>query len=270
MKAIPKKVSERLVAGIKKFKPILDDAKSRDINESDTSVIVTDMLSYIYGYDKYSEITTEFAIRGTYCDLAARIDGDLQYLVEVKAIGSDLKESYIKQAVDYAANQGVDWVILTNGIQWQVYKVNFSKPIDKDLVIDFNFFDLNFKNKSNLEMLFCISREGCHKSILDEYHSQRQVLGKYFIGSILQTDPILDVIKKILKKIAPDVSTDNEQIKKVIVQDVIKREVLESEKSHDAAKRIAREIKKQRREKEKKKEQQKDISESAIHNKNTI
>jgi predicted type IV restriction endonuclease len=37
-------------------------------------------------------------------------------------VGADLKESYVKQAVDYAANQGVDWVVLTNGTIWQIYK----------------------------------------------------------------------------------------------------------------------------------------------------
>ena len=134
MKPIPKKVNERLVKGIKKFHKILEDARSRDINESDTVVIITDMLSEIFGFDKYSEITSEFAIRGTYCDLVTQIDGDLQYLIEVKAVGIELKESFIKQAVDYAANQGIDWVILTNGIRWIIYKIAFTKPIDKDQV----------------------------------------------------------------------------------------------------------------------------------------
>ena len=42
-------------------------------------------------------------------------NGKLHYLIEVKAIGSDLKENHVKQAVDYAANEGVDWVLLTTG-----------------------------------------------------------------------------------------------------------------------------------------------------------
>jgi hypothetical protein len=61
MANIPQKVSERLVAGIKKFQPILTLAQSHDANESDTVIIITDMLSEIFGYDKYSEITSEKA-----------------------------------------------------------------------------------------------------------------------------------------------------------------------------------------------------------------
>jgi len=139
MAAVPKKVVERLIAGIKRFQPVLAAAKSRDVGESDTVVIVTDMLAEVFGYEKYSEITSEYAIRGTYVDLATKIDGVLQTLIEVKAIGLDLKDAHVKQAVDYAANQGVDWVLLTNGISWRVYRVIFAKPIDQELVIDIDF-----------------------------------------------------------------------------------------------------------------------------------
>lgn len=59
MAVIPKKVIERLVAGVKQFQPILASARSRDINEADTVTIVKDMLADIFGYDKYSEVTSE-------------------------------------------------------------------------------------------------------------------------------------------------------------------------------------------------------------------
>ena len=39
------------------------------------------------GFDKYSEITSEYVIRSTYVDLAIKLDGKLALLIEVKAIG---------------------------------------------------------------------------------------------------------------------------------------------------------------------------------------
>ena len=104
---VPKKVADRLVAGIKHYQPILNAAKARDVGEADTVTIVKDMLADIFGYDKYSEVTSEFAIRGTYCDLATKIDGTLQTLIEVKAIGLDLKEQHVKQAIDYSTTLNV-------------------------------------------------------------------------------------------------------------------------------------------------------------------
>ena len=73
MASAPKKVAERIAAGIKRYQPILESAKSRDVGESDTVTIVTDMLADVFGYDKYAEVTSEFSICGTYCDLIRRI-----------------------------------------------------------------------------------------------------------------------------------------------------------------------------------------------------
>ena len=107
---ISPRVADRLAAGLKRYQPVLTAARSRDVNESDTSMIVTDILGEVFGYDKYSEITRELCIRGTFCDLATRINDKFQLLIEVKAIGLGLKDAHIKQAVDYAANQGIEWV----------------------------------------------------------------------------------------------------------------------------------------------------------------
>src|SRR5690242_10707770 len=101
MMRIHQKVADRIASGLKRFQPILQAAHARDINESDTVVIITDVLQYVLGYDKYAEITSEHAIRGTYCDLAIKIDGRLALLIEVKAIGLGLKDNHVKQAVDY-------------------------------------------------------------------------------------------------------------------------------------------------------------------------
>ena len=51
--AIPTKVQTRLVEGLKKFQPIVESAKIRDANESDTVVMLTGILSDILGFDKY-------------------------------------------------------------------------------------------------------------------------------------------------------------------------------------------------------------------------
>lgn len=240
MPAVPKKVAERLAAGIKRFQPILSAAKSRDVGEADTVTIVKDMLAEVFGYDKYSEVTSEHAIRGTYCDLATKIDGALQALIEVKAIGLDLKEPHVKQAVDYAANQGVDWVILTNGVCWRVYHIIFAKPIDQELVVDVDFCSLNPRAEAHLELLYLWCREGWVKSVLGEYRTQKQALSRFFLGAMILTDPVLDVIRRELRRVSPDVKIDVDQIKAVLTAEVIKREVMEGDKADEAKKKIAR------------------------------
>ena len=240
MGTVPKKVAERLVAGIKQFQPILASAKSRDLNEADTVTVVKDMLAEVFGYDKYAELTSEFAIRGNYCDLATRIDGAVATLIELKAIGIELKDSHVRQAVDYAANQGVEWVLLTNGMMWRVFRVHFSKPIDQELVVDVNFSLLNPKTERDIEALYLWCKEGWVRSVLGDYHTQKQALSRYFLGALLLTDPVLDVVRRELRRVSPDVRIDTEEIKVVLLNEVLKREVLEGEKAETAKRKISR------------------------------
>jgi hypothetical protein len=240
MAAIPKKVAERIVAGLKRFQPILASAKARDVGESDTVTIITDMLAEIFGYDKYSEITSEYAIRGTYCDLAIKLEATLQTLIEVKAIGIDLKDAHVKQAVDYAANQGVDWVLLTNGITWRVYRIVFAKPIDHELVIDIDFCALNSRTASDVELLYLWCKEGWQRSVLGDFHIQKQALSRFFIGAMILTPPVLDVIRRELRRVSPDVKIESDQIRNVLAAEVIKREVMEGDKADEARKKITK------------------------------
>lgn len=237
---IPKKVADRLSAGLKRFKPVLESAKSRDVNESDTSMIVTDMLADVFGFDKYNEITREYAIRGTYCDLATKIDGKLQTLVEVKAIGVDLRENHIKQAVDYAANQGVEWVVLTNGQIWKVFSVSFSKPISADLVLEMDMLTLEHNDEDAQEDLFLLSKEGVQRSGLDAYNDQLRVRSRFNLAALILSDSVLHTIRRELKRLSPDVRISVDEIRDALVHEVIKRDTIEGDKAVEAQKMVSR------------------------------
>lgn len=240
MARIPTKVSDRIVSGIKRYQPILASAKSRDVGESDTVTIVMDMLADVFGYDKFLEVTSEYAIRGTYCDLAIKLDSALQMLIEVKAIGLELKEQHVKQAVDYAANQGVDWVVLTNGVCWRVYRITFAKPIGQELVIDIDFCVANQKKAKDIEHLFLFCKEGWIKSVLGEYHTKKTALNRFLLGAMILSDPILQLLRRELRRLSPDVRIETEEIAAVLTAEILKREVLEDERATEAKKKIAK------------------------------
>jgi hypothetical protein len=240
MTSIPDKVASRIAAGLRKFQPILESAHHRDVNESDTVVIVTDILHDVMGYDKYSEITSEHMIRSTFCDLAIKLDGQLALLLEVKAIGLDLKEAFVRQGVDYAANQGCEWVALTNGIVWRAYRVCFTKPVEHELIVEFDLCKLNPKKEADLELVWLLSKEGWQKSRLSDYATLKQALSRFTLAASLIADPCLQLLRRELRRVSPDARIDVDQIKQVLVQEVVKREVLEGEKADAARKLVAR------------------------------
>lgn len=234
---IPSRVADRLASGLKRFQPILASAKSRDVNESDTSMIVTDILAELFGYDKYHEVTRELCIRGTFCDLATRLEGKFQMIIEVKAIGLDLKDAHVKQAVDYAANQGIEWVALTNGNLWRVFRVIFAKPIDAELVLDIDLLSLNPKRSGDLDSLYLLTRESMLKSGLYAYHDHLQATNKFYLAAVVLSDPVLETVRRELRRLS-DVKLEVEDLREALQKEVIKREVIEGEKADGARRKM--------------------------------
>ena len=235
MPKLSTKAVDRIGAGIKRFQPILASAKARDVNESDTVIIVTDLLQEVFGYDKFTEITSEHMIRGTFCDLAIKLDGTLAVLIEVKAIGLDLKEQYVK-AVDYAANHGCEWVTLTNGIVWKVYKVCFSKPIEQEFVVELDLLTVNPRSSDHIDRVGLLAKEGWQKH-LGEYHTQRRALS-LTLGALILSDPVLEILRREVRRLSPDVRMECQEVRSVLESEVLKREVLEGEKAGSARKQV--------------------------------
>jgi predicted type IV restriction endonuclease len=202
-------------------------------------MIITDVLAEIFGYDKYSEVTRELTIRGTHCDLATRIDGKFQMLIEVKAVGIDLRDGHAKQAVDYAANQGVEWVALTNGVIWKVFRVIFTKPIETELVLEFDFLSLSSKSSTQLENLYLLTRESMVKSGLYAYHDHLQATNKFYLAAIVLSDPVIDTIRRELRRVS-DVKVEVDELRTLLKEEVMKREVLDGEKAESAHKKVAK------------------------------
>jgi len=238
MARISSKTLRRLTEGLKRFQPVVVSAKSRDLNEADTSRIITDVLAELFGFDKYSEITSEYSIRGTYCDLAIKFNDSPKLLIEVKAVGTDLKDNHVKQAIDYAANQGMDWVVLTNAVIWKVYKIIFGKPVDKEEVVNFDLTALSHKNQSHIEMLHLISKEGLTSSVLHEFHEQKSAINKFTISAVVQTESVLKAVRREVCRLSPEIKVSVEDILTVLKNEVLKREVVESDEAKEANKKV--------------------------------
>lgn len=158
----------------------------------------------------------------------------------MKAVGITLRDNHVKQAVDYAANQGVEWVILTNGQHWKVFSVSFSKPISADLVLDLDILSMSHSDEDAIEDLYLLSKEGVQRSGLDAYNDQLKVRNKFNLAALILSDPILHTIRRELKRISPDVRISVEEIKAALGHEVIKRDAIEGDKAVEAQRLVSR------------------------------
>lgn len=240
MTRIPKRVLQRLAKETRSFQKVLERAVKRDINESDTVTIVTDMLSRLFGYDKYSEITSEYAVRSTYCDLAVEVDGSVRFLIEVKAVGLQLKDTHLRQAISYGAQHGIQWVVLTNGNTWEIHKIKFERPVGSELLCSFDFLELSPRKEEDQGMLFLLCKEGLSKDVIEEYHEHVLGVNKFVIGAVLQTEDLIKLIRRELRRVSPGISVDLSEVEEILVSEVLKRDILEGEDAEDAMARVKR------------------------------
>lgn len=226
---IPKKAHDRLVAGLKRYQPIVGKLRERDISEADTVTVIKDMLCEVFGYDKYTELTSEQQIRGTFCDLAIRVEGKISYLAEVKSAGTTLNENHLRQAVNYGAHQGIEWVILTNAIEWRIYRIKFGQPIDWSEVYNFDIVKLSARSMDDLGKLFLLCRESISSDALAEYHRQAQIVNRFVIAELLQSDAVVGVLRRELRRLFDTVRTSEEELRIILTNDVLKRDTLDGD-----------------------------------------
>jgi len=238
MLKIPKKVVDRWPASVKALVGVALSHKTKDVSEADTVTLVKDMLADIFGFDKYNELTSEQQIRGTYCDLAAKIDGKIQVLIEVKAAAIALNDNHLRQAINYGAHEGIEWIVLTNALEWRLYKIKFGQPIDYEQVSTFHLADINLKSEEDQRKLFLLCREGIVSDAMDVYHQHISVINKFTVAQTLLGEKVIATIRREMRQHFPDLKIDAESIVDLLTNEILKREVLDGEKVKDAQSRI--------------------------------
>jgi predicted type IV restriction endonuclease len=212
---VTKGTENTLKEWLKKYGKIIDLAVKRNMNESDTSNIINDMLGEVFGYDKFFEVTTEYKIKWQYADYGVKMDEKLVFLIEVKAIWVSLNDNHIFQASSYASTEWVEWVILTNLREWNVYHLSFGSRIDQELVLSIDFQN-EMKNAKFMEKLACIHKEGFKKNFLKALWSQKVAMSGTNFKKVLTSQPVLKVIQKELSK-ASGIKIGENDISKMLI-----------------------------------------------------
>lgn len=237
---IPKKVADRWPGSVRALTAVALSHKTRDVSEADTVTLVKDMLADIFGYDKYNELTSEQQIRGTFCDLAVRIDGKIRVLIEVKAAALALNDNHLRQAINYGAQEGIEWVVLTNAIEWRLYRIKFGQPVEYEQVSGFCIADLNLKSEEDQRKLFLLCREGITSDAMGVYHRHISLLNKFTVAQVVLSESVVACIRREMRRYFPEIKIDAESISDLLANDILKREVIDGEKVKDAQRRIKR------------------------------
>jgi len=188
-------------AHIRKFTPPLRDLVARDANEGDTRVLVTDMLCEALGYDKYEDLTTEYAVRGEFADYGIRIDKQLVAFVEVKRAAQQLNARHLRQVETYALKEGVEWMILTNGHTWGVYHVESptGAPVVTHLVLEIDLLD-DTSSAVKADGLFYLHKRAMKRGKIDELWRQKAATCPEALAQVLLSEAVVDATRREVRR----------------------------------------------------------------------
>lgn len=168
------------------------------LDESATRIMTNNFLTEILGYKELEEIKTEYRIRSEYADYVIQLKRKKHFVVEVKSIDIDLNEKHLRQSLSYAANEGIDWILLLNGRQIQLYRVNFGKPVTTTLIYKLDLLDKeDFKKCPTL--LWYLTKKAVERGELETFWKKTNALDPVNLAKLLYSEEIVKRLRNDLK-----------------------------------------------------------------------
>jgi hypothetical protein len=188
----------KMLTALKSYKKKFLDLNLSELDESGTRLMINHFLSDVLGYLHIEEIKTEYMIKGTYADYVIQTKGIRHFLVEVKALSFQLSDKHLRQTINYGANEGIEWALLTNGKNFDFYKILFNKPIESKKI-----FSVDLSETANIkvaiEQLQYLHKESILKKGLKLLWNKCEAVRPENVAGILYSKEVINTVKKLIK-----------------------------------------------------------------------
>ncbi|QAY59262.1 hypothetical protein ET475_04165 [Microbacterium protaetiae] len=211
---------------LRKFQKPLQELVQRDANEGDTRLLVTDFLCVALGYDKYEDLTTEYAVRGEFADYGVRIEKQLVAFIEVKRAAQQLNARHLRQVETYAVKEGLEWIILTNGQTWQAYHVTVvtGQQVSTTLALEVDVLGDETTAKK-VERLFHLHRSALKRDTISELWKRQAATSPQALADVLRSPAVLDAMRKEIRR-QNSFNADVDELGRIIRSGVIRPELV--------------------------------------------
>ena len=175
----------KVVQTIELLRQKLPGLRRHSLKETPTRTIIIDPLLEALGWDVRDpdEVQLEYpTVDGKFVDYALKLNKKPILLVEAKAMDDTLDDvKAVTQVVGYAANDGIVWCILSNGVKWRVYRSVEKCPAPDKLMFEVSL-DSDASEGMTVEQIakqmWRFSRDEMAKGTLDELGEQTFTDGK--------------------------------------------------------------------------------------------
>lgn len=201
------------------IQPLIKRALQDSLNESQSRLLLNRILENVLGYD-LADIKTEQKIKGRFADYVLALNGVDALVIEAKRVGAPLGGKQIFQANTYAAFSGIRWAVLTNVLNWHLYRVAPREgKVETDLVFTIDLRDgLDDEDAYRLMLLSKAGLARCE--LLEKLWRKTVALSQQSLIAAILNEDVLNKIRAVLLREHDQALTVQE------IQNAIEREVL--------------------------------------------
>ncbi len=193
------KQTKDIIVKLRQYRRKYLQQKFADLDESGTRIIVNSLLCDVLGYEELIDVKTEYRIRELYADYVIMTKGKANFIVEVKAKKLRLNRKHMRQSMEYGVNEGIDWVLLTNGQEIELYRIMFERPVRSELFFKHDLSDYSSFKQAGRD-LYHLSKRAIVSGQLEEYWERRVELSYPKLAKLVDSEPFLKLLRRELKK----------------------------------------------------------------------
>ena len=176
----------------------LNPKRNAALGEADTRQIIDDMLCAVLGYTLIDEVVSEFAVKGLKADYVVQLKDKPKFLIEAKSFAKDLKVQHLNQAAQYASLEGLDWILVSNGRHYDLYKVIWGKPMQSRKVFSVDLSDPK-RLQESIDCLQYLHKFSVSQKGLDLLWRKTIALDPANVAGLLYAPTVLNYLKRTLK-----------------------------------------------------------------------
>ena len=197
--------SKEIIKAITDAQRIMKDCSDMDGNEAETRRRVERIFESVMGYDAFKHLSRERAVRGAgeteHVDFAIQLEPGPNatplIMVELKRVNIKLSKKHLKQVSSYAINAGCEWILLTNGVEWQLHHVTFGQPPETKMLHIWNLLDDDPIYLA--EMFTIIGLKNIKKGGLDTLWQKAHVLRPKSLLQAILSEKSINLLRRNLK-----------------------------------------------------------------------
>lgn len=174
-----------IMKAIETLRAQLERHRHSGLKEIPTRTIFIDPLLSALGWDVWDpdEVELEYPmVDGRSVDYAMKVNRKPVFLLEAKQLTDPLDDvKSITQVVGYAANDGIEWCVLTNGVRYKVYKASEKASAPDKLLFEVSIDPRDSAGLSveqTATQINRLSRDSLAEGILDRLGTEIFTTGK--------------------------------------------------------------------------------------------